>query len=128
MEIISIAALALIAVILLTILRQERPELALALSILVGVLIFFSVIPKIGMVVSTMGSIANRAEVGTLHLSTLLRIVGVAYITEFAAQICRDANEGAVASKVELAGKVIIMVLAIPVVLVILDTVLNLLP
>lgn len=128
MEIISIAALALIAVILLTILRQERPELALALSILVGVLIFFSVIPKIGMVVSTMGSIANRAEVGTLHLSTLLRIVGVAYITEFAAQTCRDANEGAVASKVELAGKVIIMVLAIPVVLVILDTVLNLLP
>lgn len=128
MEIISIAALALIAVILLTILRQERPELALALSILVGVLIFFSVISKIGMVVSTMGSIANRAEVGTLHLSTLLRIVGVAYITEFAAQICRDANEGAVASKVELAGKVIIMVLAIPVVLVILDTVLNLLP
>ncbi len=128
MEIIPIVALAITATVLLIVLRQSRPEFALALSILVGALIFLSALPKIGLVVSTMNSIASRVEIGSLQLSMLLRIVGVAYITEFGAQVCRDANESAIAGKVELAGKVIIMVLAVPIVLVILDTVLGLLP
>jgi stage III sporulation protein AD len=128
MEIIPIVGIAITSTVLLIVLRQSRPEMALILSILVGVLIFISTLPKIGLVISTMNSIASKAQVGSLHLGTLLKIVGVAYICEFGAQVCRDANEGAIASKVELAGKIIIMVLAIPIVLVILDTVLKLLP
>lgn len=128
MDIVPIVFLAIIGVVLLIILRQSRPEMALVLSILLGVLIFATVIPKIGMIVATLGSIASKADVGSLHLETLLKIVGVAYIAEFGAQVCRDAQEGAIASKVELAGKVIIMALSIPIVLVILDSVLQLLP
>jgi len=128
MEIIPIVALAITATVLLIVLRQSRPEFALVLSILVGALIFLSALPKIGLVVSTMNSIASRVQIGSLQLSMLLRIVGVAYVTEFGAQVCRDANESAIASKVELAGKVIILILAVPIVLVILDTVLGLLP
>lgn len=128
MEIIPIVGVAITATVLLIVLRQSRPEFALILSILVGTLIFLSALPKIVMVVNTMNSIANRVELGSLQLGMLLKIVGVAYITEFGAQICRDANESAIAGKVELAGKVIIMVLAVPIVLVILDTVLGLLP
>lgn len=128
MEIVSIVGLAISATVLLIVLRQSRPEIALVLSILVGVMIFFSALPKIGLVISTMNSIASKTQVGSLHLGILLKVVGVAYVSEFGAQICRDANETAIASKVELAGKIIIMVLAIPIVLVILDTVLKLLP
>lgn len=128
MEIVSIVGLAISATVLLIVLRQSRPEIALVLSILVGVMIFFSALPKIGLVITTMNSIASKAQVGSLHLGILLKVVGVAYVSEFGAQICRDANETAIASKVELAGKVIIMVLAIPIVMVILDTVLKLLP
>lgn len=128
MDIVGVVFLAITGLVLLIILRQSRPEMALVLSILLGILIFATAIPKIGMIVNALGSIAARADVGSLHLATLLKIVGVAYITEFGAQICRDAQEGAIASKVELAGKVIIMALSIPIVLVILDTVLQLLP
>lgn len=128
MDIVAIVFLAIIGVVLLIILRQSRPEMALVLSILLGVLIFSTVIPKIGMIVTTLSSIAAKTDVGSLHLATLLKIVGVAYIAEFGAQVCRDAQEGAIASKVELAGKVIIMALSIPIVLVILDSVLQLLP
>lgn len=128
MEIVPIVALAIAATVLLMVIRESRPELAMLLSLVIGATLFFSVVSKIGMVVSTLSSIAARSDAGKLHLTTLLKIVGVAYITEFGSQVCRDANEGAIASKVELAGKVIIMVLAIPVVLVILDTILKLLP
>lgn len=128
MDIVAIVFMAIIGMVLLIILRQSRPEMALVLSILLGVLIFATVVPKIGMIVSTLSSIADKADVGSLHLATLLKIVGVAYIAEFGAQVCRDAQEGAIATKVELAGKVIIMALSIPIVLVILDSVLQLLP
>lgn len=128
MDIVAIVFLAVIGVVLLMILRQTRPELALLLSLLLGVLIFATAIPRITMIVNTLGSIASKTDVGSLHLSTLLKIVGVAYIAEFGAQVCRDAQEGAIASKVELAGKVIIMALSIPIVLVILDSVMQLLP
>ncbi len=128
MDIVAIVFLAIVGMVLLIILRQSRPEMALVLSVLLGVLIFATVVPKIGMVVSTLKSIADKADVGSLHLATLLKIVGVAYIAEFGAQVCRDAQEGAIASKVELAGKIIIMALSIPIVLVILDSVLQLLP
>ncbi len=128
MNIIAVVALAIVGVILLIILRQTREELALLLSILLGVLIFTAAIPKISMIVNTLENIAAKADVGNLHLATLFKIVGVAYITEFGAQICRDAEEGAVAQKVELVGKVIIMSLSVPIVLVILNTVLQLLP
>lgn len=128
MDIVAVVLLAIVGVVLLIILRQSRPEMALVLSILLGVLIFATAIPRISMIVSTLGSIASKTDVGSLHLATLLKIVGVAYIAEFGAQVCRDAQEGAIASKVELAGKVIIMALSIPIVLVILDSVLQLLP
>lgn len=128
MNIIGVVLLAIVGVIILIILRQSRPEMALVLSILLGILIFASAIPTIGMIVTTLGNIAAKTDIGSLHLDTLLKIVGVAYIAEFGAQICRDAQEGAIASKVELAGKVIIMALSIPIILVILDSVLQLLP
>ncbi|NLY54779.1 MAG: stage III sporulation protein AD [Firmicutes bacterium] len=128
MEITAIALLAVTATVLLLILRQSRPEMALVLSILVGAMIFAAAVPKIGMIVATLSSIAAKTDVGSLHLGALLKIVGVAYIAEFGAQICRDAQESAIASKVELAGKVIILTLSIPIVLVILDSVLKLLP
>jgi stage III sporulation protein AD len=128
MDIVGIVLMAISSTVLLLVLRQSRPELALILAILVGVLIFITILPQIGMVVTTLSSIAARTEVGSIHLATLLKVVGIAYITEFAAQVCRDANEGAIANKVELAGKVLIMALSIPIVLVIIDSVLALLP
>lgn len=128
MDIVNLVLLAISGVVILVVLRQSRPEMALVLSVLLGVLIFAAVVPKIGMIVTTLGSISTKSDIGSLHLATLLKIVGVAYIAEFGAQICRDAQEGAIASKVELAGKVIIMALSMPIVLIILDSVLQLLP
>lgn len=63
-----------------------------------------------------------------LYLNTVLRIVAIAYIAQFGAQICRDAGESAIGGKIELAGKIMIMFLAVPMLLVILDSVLQLLP
>lgn len=128
MEIIKITGLGLVAVVLIVIIRQQRPELAVQLSIVVGAVIFTMMLGKINSVISLMQELARRSNVSTLYMGTILKIVGVAYIAEFGAQICRDAGESAVASKIEFAAKVIVIVLAVPIIAAVFDFLFKLLP
>ena len=128
MEIIRIVGLGLIATVLVVIIKQQRPELAIQLSILVGAIIFAMMLGKINSVISFLQEMARQSNISLLYMETILKIIGVAYIAEFGAQICRDAGEGAIASKVEFAAKVIVIVLAIPVIAAVFDYLLKLLP
>lgn len=128
MEIIRIVGLGLIATVLVVIIKQQRPELAIQLSILVGAIIFTMMLGKINSVISFLQEMARQSNISLLYMETILKIIGVAYIAEFGAQICRDAGEGAIASKVEFAAKVIVIVLAIPVIAAVFDYLLKLLP
>jgi len=83
---------------------------------------------KINSVISFLQEMARQSNISLLYMETILKIIGVAYIAEFGAQICRDAGEGAIASKVEFAAKVIVIVLAIPVIAAVFDYLLKLLP
>lgn len=124
----QIVGLALVAAVLLMVVRQQRPELGLLLSLAAGVLIFLLVLGKISGIVALLEELATAARVDRLYLTTLLKIIGVSYIAEFGAQVCRDAGEQAVASRVELAAKVLIVVLAMPIVVAVLESVMRLLP
>lgn len=128
MEIVQIVGLALVATVLVVVLRQLRPEAALLLSVAAGVVLFLLVVDKVAAVVGAMRELAGRAGVNAIYLGLILKIVGIAYVAEFGAQVCRDAGEGALAAKVELAGKILVLVLAVPVLVAVLDTLLTLLP
>lgn len=127
MEIAQVVGLAIVAVVLLVVVRPQRPEVAVLLSLTVGLVIFFMVAQRLAAVLDFLRDLARRAEVDTLYLNTILKIIGIAYIAEIGAQVCRDSGESAVASKVEFAGKVLILMLAVPIVLAILEAVMRLL-
>ncbi|HWR55571.1 MAG TPA: stage III sporulation protein AD [Negativicutes bacterium] len=128
MEIMQIIGLGIVVTILILVIRQQRPEFALLLSLGLSVMIFLLVAGKISLILDLFNDLANRANVNQLYLNTVLKIIGIAYISEFGAQICRDAGESAVAGKIELAGKILILVLAVPIIAVVLDTIAKLLP
>lgn len=128
MSIMQIGALAVVAVVLIVIIRQERPELAMQLSMVAGLIIIVFVLWKLAGVIKVLERLALRAELNMVFLSALLKIIGIAYIAEFGTQVCRDAGENALAFKVELAGKVMILVLAVPIISTIVNTVERLLP
>ncbi|MCW2277325.1 stage III sporulation protein AD [Heliophilum fasciatum] len=128
MEVLQIVGFGLIATVLLVILRKQRPEMAVQLSIAAGVILFLFILTKVTAVVQVLDDLANRAQINRYYLTTLLKIVGIAYVAEFGAQICRDAGEGAIASKVELGAKVLVLVLALPIVLALMESLINLLP
>jgi len=128
LDIIKIVGLGLVVTILVVIIKQQRPELAVQLSIVTGVVIFTMMLGKINSVISLMKQLAQKTNISFLYMGTILKIIGVAYIAEFGAQICRDAGEGAVASKIEFAAKVIVIVLAIPIIVAVFDSLLKLIP
>lgn len=119
---------ALVALALIIVVKQQKPEFALFLSLSAGVLLFGFAFDRLRSVLTTIQDMAQGAGVGSLYLSTIFKVIGIAYVAEFGAQICRDANEGALAAKVEFVGKVIIMALAVPIVLLVMESVLKLLP
>lgn len=128
MTIIQVVALGLLAAVFILILRESKPELAIFLSVAVGVIIFISLLNYIAVVMFILEELTIRANINLLYFNTLLKIIGIAYIAEFGAQVCRDAGEGTTASKIEFAGKIMILFLAIPLVVVVLETIISLIP
>lgn len=121
MEIIQIVGIGIIATVLAIVLKQDKPEMAMYVSIVAGLIIFIFVISKVSYVVQFLGDLAHRMDIELIYFSTILKVIGIAYIAEFGAQISRDAGEEAIASKIELAGKVLIMVLSIPIMTALID-------
>lgn len=128
MDILQIVGFCIVAAVLLTLLRRDRPEIALQLGLAVAAIVFLMIANRLVGTLTVLRDLAVRANVNLLYLNVVLKIIGVAYVAEFGAQICRDANEGAIAGKVELAGKVIILVLAVPVVIAVMEAIIRLLP
>lgn len=128
MEIWQIVGVALLVTIIAVVLRKIQPEIAVQLSILAGIAIFLLVLGKIKVIVDLLQNLADQANISSYYLIIVLKIVGISYLAEFGAQICRDAGEGALALKVELAAKVGVLILAIPIIVAILESLVRLLP
>jgi len=127
-EIWQIVGLALIVTIFCVVLKQIRPEIALQLSILAGASIFILIISKIRVIVDLLQTLADQANISSYYLLIILKIVGVAYLAEFGAQVCRDAGESALGTKIELAAKVGVILLAIPIIVAITESLVRLVP
>ncbi|MFA8438828.1 stage III sporulation protein AD [Pueribacillus sp. YX66] len=124
----QITGIGLIATFLILILKEQKPVFAFAVTVIVGAIIFVFLIDQIQEIFQLLNKLAVDANINIVYVETILKIIGIAYIAEFGAQITKDAGQGAIASKIELAGKVIIIGLAIPILKVIIETVLSLLP
>lgn len=128
MDIVQIVGLGFMVTILTLVLKEQKPLFAFLLTAFAGIVIFLLLLDQIRFVVQTLENLAEQTKVNTVFLKTVLKIIGVAYIAEFGAQTVRDAGQAAMASKIELAGKLIIIVMAVPIIAVIIETVLKLLP
>lgn len=129
MEIIKIIGIAFTAVVIIIIIKQYKPEFTIYISLIASVLILFLLLNKVSGIVTLLTNLANRMS-GTSQefLKILIKITGIAFLTEFAVSICKDSGESAIASKVDLGGKIIIITMSIPIISSMLETVLKILP
>lgn len=127
-EIIKVIGIGIIAVIVIIIVKQYRPEFAIYISIIAGILILILSIQKMEGIITLIQSISEKSGVNGKFLSIILKITGIAILSEFAISICKDAGESAIASKVEIGSKVIIIWMSIPIISSLLELMVNILP
>ena len=127
MDIVKIIALSLAGVMLAAVLRQHSPEYGMYAALAVGILILLYISGYLQEAIRFLTSMAERTGLGARSIGILLKVMGIAYLTEFSAQLCKDAGYGAIAMKVELAGKLMILVTALPVFQSLVDLILSLL-
>lgn len=128
MDILKIIGIGLIALIMIIIIKQHRPEFAVYISLASGVLILSLVIGKMSGIITLLSNLANKSSINTDFLYLLIKITGIAFLTEFAVSICKDSGESAIASKIDIGGKVTIIAISIPIISGLLETVIKILP
>mgnify|MGYP003372153603 FL=1 len=128
MEIIKIIGIAFIALIIIIMLKQYRPEYAVFISILTGILILFLVMDKLTGIINLIQSIQDKYIINTQFIAILIKITGIAFLSEFAVSICQDSGETAIASKIELGSKIIIIAMSIPIISSLLEIILKIIP
>lgn len=116
------------ATFLALIVKEQKPNFAFLLIVFVGCTIFLFLIDKISEIINMLEKLAADAKVNMVYVETILKIIGIAYIAEFASQVTKDAGQGALASKIELAGKIIILAMSIPILTVMIETIIKLIP
>lgn len=126
MEIGRMIALGLVGTVFAVLLKKENPQIAMLIAAATGILIFLMLCAPLGNLIGLLRETAEQAGVGSDYFAIVLKVIGIAYLTQFGAQLCADAGEGAIASKIELAGKILMMTAAAPVLTGLLETVMGL--
>lgn len=128
MDIVQVVTLGIVASILYIMLKDLNPSIAFFLILITSIIIFLAVIKQIGIIFSMLQTLGEKANIDGMYMETILKIIGIAYIAELGASITKDAGLGSVAAKIELAGKIFILLLAIPIIKAVIEAILNFLP
>lgn len=128
MDIVKVIGVGLTALIIIIILKQYKPEFVIYVSIAAGAIILVMIMDKLSGIVNLLTNLSNKANVNNQFLVIILKITGIAFLTEFAVSICKDAGENAIASKIDLGGKVIIIAISIPIIYALLELIIRIMP
>ena len=126
-ELLKIIAIALVTVFANMLVKQLKPEIAILISIVGSVLIIIMSVNTLGQVVSSFKSIFNTTGIDTTLLTPIFKIIAIGYIAEFGANICVDAGASSVADKILFSAKLIILLVALPIITTVIDMVVALL-
>ncbi len=126
MNILSICVLAVVAVIIIVMLKPKNGEIALMLAVACSVIILLAILSQVTQITGTVNNIIAVSGISTSYIVILLKVIGICLVTEFAVNTCKDAGSQSLASNVSLAGKIMVTLTALPLYSDILNTVLSL--
>ena len=128
MDIIKIIGIGLISLIIIIIVKQYRPEFVIYVSIIAGAIILMLIMDKVSSIINLLTALSNKTVVNNEFLTLLIKITGIAFLTEFSVSLCKDSGETAIANKIDIGGKVIIISMSIPIIASLLETIIKMLP
>lgn len=110
----SIVGLSLIAVSICLILKKTNPEFSMLVSLVAGILIFAIIIGNIYPIFDVINKWTSDFNLNNIYISTVMKSLGICYLTQLASETCKDSGYSAIAIKIELTGKITIILMALP--------------
>lgn len=125
MDIIKIISLSFITLFLYMYFKEQKPSVATQISLVSGVVILIFLLNPIGDIINFLKDMSVKAEIDSFYITLVLKIVGITYIATFATEICKEAGAGGIASRIELGAKILILVIAMPILMGVLEAILR---
>lgn len=127
-EVIKIISIGIVTAFTALILKNQKPEFSLYISLVGGAVLLYIIASKAGLGIQAIQQIAEKANIQFPYIALIIKILVISYLVEFSAHLCRDAGETAIASKVELGGRIAIFLISIPILTAIFSLIQSLLP
>lgn len=127
MDIIKIVAFAFAALFMFLLFKDKRSDISTLISLSAGAIIFLVVITQLNDVIYFIKDIADKANIDMVYIGVVLKILAIAYLATFCSEICKDTGAASIASKVEFSAKILILTLAIPILMAVLQSILQIL-
>lgn len=127
MDIIKIIGFSFTALFLYLIFKDKRNDLATLISLVSGIVVFSLILTKLSEIVYFVKDIANKANIDMVYIGIVVKILGISYLATFCSEICKDAGASSIGSKVEFSAKILILSLSIPILMAVLQSILQIL-
>ncbi len=128
MDMIKVLGVGITGAVLALVVKESKPQIALVISISAAAILMLMILSQIEYVLNVVYVTASSININMEHISAIFKMIGVSYLSQIGSLICKDAGQSAIAAKVELAGKIIIVVLSIPILLELMNLLVGLLP
>lgn len=122
---INVAVIGIIAVLMAILFKKGREEYSLYISIAACFVILLLGIGKLEVILDTINRLQGYININKAYINILIKIIGITYVTEFSASLCKDSGYQAIGEQVELVGKLSILAISMPILLALLDTINN---
>lgn len=122
---INIAIISIIAILMAVLFKKGKEEFSLYISIATCFIILLLGIGKLDIILETIGRLQGYIKINKAYINILIKIIGITYVTEFSASLCKDTGYQAIGEQVELVGKLSILAISMPILLALLDTINN---
>lgn len=125
MLILKVVSFIFVALFLYLFFKDKRSDLAVLIMLAAGIIVFVFCLTQLTEIINFLKDLSQKSGIDMVYVGIILKILAIAYIATFASEICKDAGASSLASKVEFAGKIFILVLAIPILMAVLDSILQ---
>lgn len=125
MLVVKVIGIAYVTLFIILLFRHSKSELNTFLTLTAGALILLIMIEPLKEIIEFLRQIADKASIDTVYIGIVLKILAIAYISSFSSALCKDANADSLAAQINLSGKIMILVLAIPILMAVLNSILQ---
>ncbi|RGU94872.1 stage III sporulation protein AD [Clostridium sp. AF15-17LB] len=123
MNMVQIGVIGVVGTLLAIQFKSGKSEYGIYISVVLSLFIFFCIISRLNIIVDMMRTISSYINMDTAYIGTLIKMLGITYVAEFSSGICKDAGYQTIAVQIEIFGKLAVLVLSMPVLMALLETI-----